>query len=276
MPMEKYISPFTDYGFKKLFGEEDSKSYLLEFINAFLPAHHRINGIQFNKNEYMPETEKRRTAIIDLTCTTEKGETIIIELQREAQTYFVDRSIYYSSCVISQQAQRGNDWHYKLQPVYMISILNFNFSHLQNNDLCTTVQLKTHNNEVFYNKLVYVYLNVKSFAKTEHDLQTEQDKWFFIFKNMANLDHIPESLQTPAFNDLFKKAEVAKMNAEQYAIYSQDLKQIWDENSILDTKLKEGEMKGKLVVAKNLRLMNMSIEQIMQVTGLSQQDIENL
>ncbi len=29
----KYINPFTDYGFKKIFGEEASKNSLISFLN---------------------------------------------------------------------------------------------------------------------------------------------------------------------------------------------------------------------------------------------------
>jgi len=84
--VEKYINPFTDYGFKKLFGEELNKDLLLDFLNELLKEEQgQIKNLTYLKTEYLGDTEIDRKAIFDLYCENEKGEKFIVELQKTKQ-----------------------------------------------------------------------------------------------------------------------------------------------------------------------------------------------
>jgi len=85
----KYINPFTDFGFKKIFGEEASKPLLLDFLNAILPENDWIVSLSFKNNEQLGQTEFDRKAIYDIYCENEKGEKFIVELQKAKQNYRV-------------------------------------------------------------------------------------------------------------------------------------------------------------------------------------------
>jgi predicted transposase/invertase (TIGR01784 family) len=78
---EKYINLFTDFGFKKLFGEEDSKEQLIAFLNTLLPTKHHIKELSYTNNEKLGTTPADRKAIFDLHCTSTSGERFIVELQ---------------------------------------------------------------------------------------------------------------------------------------------------------------------------------------------------
>ena len=93
----KYINPFTDFGFKKIFGEEASKPLLLDFLNALLPLEHHVVDLTFKNSEQLGQTEADRKAIYDIYCDTDKGEKFIVELQKAKQNYFKERTIYYST-----------------------------------------------------------------------------------------------------------------------------------------------------------------------------------
>ena len=54
MSISKYVNPYTDFGFKKLFGEEGSKDLLIDFLNQLLPAHHQIKALSFKNPENLP------------------------------------------------------------------------------------------------------------------------------------------------------------------------------------------------------------------------------
>jgi len=123
---DKFINIFTDFGFKKLFGEEPNKDLLISFLNTLLPEKHHIQDLQFTKNEYQGCSALDRKAIFDLSCTSSTGERFIVELQKAKQNYFKDRSLYYATFPIQEQAQRG-DWDYKLTAVYTVGILDFVF-----------------------------------------------------------------------------------------------------------------------------------------------------
>ena len=103
----KYINPFTDFGFKKIFAEEASKPLLLDFLNAVLPPDDKIKSLTFKKNEQLGQTEFDRKAIYDIFCENQQGEKFIVELQKAKQNYFKDRTIYYSTFPIQEQAEKG-------------------------------------------------------------------------------------------------------------------------------------------------------------------------
>jgi predicted transposase/invertase (TIGR01784 family) len=86
----KYLNPFTDYGFKKIFGEEASKPLLIDFLNALLPQSDKIVDLSFKNNEQLGQTEIDRKTIYDIYCENEKGEKFIVEIKKAKQNYFKD------------------------------------------------------------------------------------------------------------------------------------------------------------------------------------------
>ena len=89
---EKYINPFTDLGFKKLFGEEPNKDLLLDFLNEILKEQQgKIIDLTYLKNEQLGKWEVDRKAIFDLYCENEKGEKFIVKMQKSKQNFFKDR-----------------------------------------------------------------------------------------------------------------------------------------------------------------------------------------
>lgn len=162
---EKYINPLTDFGFKKLFGSEPNKALLIDFLNQVLPEKHRVKDLTYTKNEHLSSNFLDRKAIFDLYCIGQSGEHFIVELQKAQQNFFKDRSIYYASFPIQTQAKRGN-WDYKLEPVYTVGILDFEFDdHKGNPDVLHTVELKNQHCETFYKKLVFIYIELPKFKK---------------------------------------------------------------------------------------------------------------
>ena len=105
----RYINPFTDFGFKKIFAEEASKILLIDFLNNLLPESHIVT-LSFKDKEQTGHAEDDRKAVYDIYCENDKGEKIIIELQKAKQNYFKDRTIYYSTFPIQEQAAKG-EWN---------------------------------------------------------------------------------------------------------------------------------------------------------------------
>ena len=123
----QFINHFTDFGFKKLFGEEANKDILMDFLNELLREEQgEIKSITFLKNEHIGSLDSDRRAIFDIYCENERGDKFIVEMQKAKQDYFKDRSVFYATFPIREQAERG-DWDYKLKAVYTIGILDFVF-----------------------------------------------------------------------------------------------------------------------------------------------------
>ena len=280
---EKYINPFTDYGFKRLFGEEPNKDLLLDFLNELLHNEQgRITDLTYLRNEHLGKIETDRTAIFDLYCENESGEKFIVELQKTKQKFFKDRALYYSTFPIQEQANRG-DWIYELKAVYTIAILDFVFDDDKNEPDKYRYDVKlsdTETNKVFYDKLTFIYLEMPKFIKKVEDLENRFEKWLYVIRNLNRLDRIPDKLREKIFDKLFEVAEIAKFTPEQIQSYEDSLKYYRDIKASLDTKYEEGEIKGKMEekinVAKAGLREGLPIDLIMKLTGLTNEEIERL
>ena len=279
--VEKYINPFTDFGFKKLFGSEPNKDLLADFLNELLPDKHKIHTLSYSKSEYLGPSLSDLKAIFDIFCTNEQGDKFIVEIQRANQIYFKDRSIYYSTFPIQEQAIKGI-WDFRLTAVYTIAILDFVFEN-DNNDqhVVVKVQLKDQDNQVFYEKLTYIYLQMPFFNKTAEELETNFEKWLFVLKNIEKLTEIPSRLKNKIFMKFFGEAEIANLAQEERAAYEQSLKVYRDLKNVTDTAFIEGygvakqEAHNKFVnaIKKAISLGN-SIQETAEIFEISESEVE--
>lgn len=241
-----FVNPFTDFGFKRLFGEEPNKHLLISFLNTLLPVKHQIQDLQYSKNEYQGANALDRKAIFDLNCVSTTGERFIVELQKAKQNFFKDRSVYYATFPIQEQAVKGN-WDFKLAAVYTVGILDFVFDEDVKNhdtDVVHYIQLKNQRNQVFYDKLTFIYITLPQFKKSLNELQTIQDKWFYVFRHLSELDEIPPVLQETVFLQLFEAAKVAKFTPSERQAYENSLKYYRDLKNVTDTARDEGREEG--------------------------------
>ena len=277
---EKYINPFTDYGFKRLFGEEPNKDLLLDFLNELLKDQEgEIKEISYLPAEKLPISQGDRKAVFDLYCTNEKGEKFIVELQKTKQKYFKDRILYYSTFPIQEQAVVGQEWDFKLKNVYTVAILDFVFDEDKDQPEKFRYDVKLSDIEtkkVFYDKLTFVYLEMPKFNKTEKELLTKYDKWLFILRNLNKLDRIPAGLKEEIFLRLFETAEIAKLNKEEFRQYQESLNAYRDIKNSVETAWEEGKMEGRIEIAINSIKLGLDIATITRITGLTKDEIEAL
>lgn len=273
---DKYINPLTDFGFKKLFGTEPNKILLIDFLNQILPERHRITVLSYSRNEHLGLNELDRKAIFDLYCIGKSGERFIVEMQKAKQNFFKDRSVYYASFPIQEQAGKG-EWDYRLEPVYSVGILDFIFDdHKSDEELLHTVELKNQRCEVFYDKLKFIYIELPKFKKQEDELETHFDKWLYVFRHLSNLQDRPKKLQDRVFQKLFDAAEIAKFSPEERDAYEDSLKYYRDLKNVVDTSREEGIIEGIEKIAKKMKGKGMSNSEISELTGLNDDEINDL
>ena len=281
--IEKYVNPFTDFGFKKLFGEEINKDLLLDFLNELLKKEvGRIVELTYLKSEYLGNTALDRKAIFDLYCINDKGVRFIVELQKTKQKFFKDRAVYYATFPIREQAKRA-EWDYRLEPVYTIAILDFVFDEdkAQKDKYRYDVKLlDADTKKVFYDKLTFIYLEMPKFNKTIDQLKTRFDKWLYIIKNLNKFEEIPAKLRDNLFARLFETAELAKFTNEQILNYEDSLKTYRDLKNSIDTAREEGiEIgieKNTLDITENAINAGLSNELIKTITKLSDSKIDEI
>ena len=241
---ERYINFYTDFAFKKLFGTEINKDLLISFLNALLQGREEITEITYLNTEHLGTQEYDRRAVFDVYCKNEKGEHFLVEMQKGEQQFFKDRSIYYSTFAIREQAPRG-EWNYGLKGIYTIGILNFCFNDQKDTSYYHEVKLMdTATKEIFYDKLTFIYLEMPKFTKTEDELTTLFDKWLYAIRNLASLMERPRALQEKVFQHLFEAAEIAKFDKKERYEYEESLKVYRDWFSVMETAELRGMAKG--------------------------------
>jgi predicted transposase/invertase (TIGR01784 family) len=247
---DKYVGLLTDFGFKRVFGTEVNKRLLIDFLNTLLPGNHQIKDLTFKNSENTGNTSVDRRAIFDIYCQSENGDRFIVEIQKAKQNFFKDRSVFYSTFPIQEQALKG-EWDFKLSPVYAVGILDFVFAdHKNSTTIIHTVELKDQDCNVFYDKLKFIYIELPKFTKTVDQLESHVDKWLFLLRNLAELDDRPDSIQEEIFSELFEVAEIANLSPKEQDIYQNTLKYYRDANNIADylrqEAVKEGLEKGRV------------------------------
>ena len=293
MAGSRYINPYTDFGFKKLFGEEANKELLVGFLNVFLPEKHHIKTLTFCNTEERGEIKAHRKAVYDIFCQGQNGEHFIVEMQQAEQNWFKDRAVFLSSFPIRDQAVPGKKWDFQLKAVYLIAVLGFEYDkNEERRKLRRNVKLKDQDGEEFYDKLEFIFLQMPLFNKTEAELVTYEDKWYYFLKNLPDFTEIPAILREPIFERAFAVAEVANMTKEELRLYEESLVAYWDNYSVIETAENRGRVEGraegraegrdegraeeKLENARNLKNAGVSVAIISQSLGLSTDEIERL
>ena len=304
---ERYISLLTDFGFKRIFGSDINKDLLIDFLNSLFNGEQVVKNVTYLNSEHVGDVYAERKAIFDVYCENEHGEKFIVEMQNAYQTYFKDRSLYYATFPIREQAPKGDNWNFKLQHVYVVALLNYDmneeaFSHESINHDVGLLDKQTH--KVFNNKLTFKYVEIARFNKDINELETNFDKWLYVLRNLSRLDNQPTYLRNEVFNRLFSQAEIARFDKTELKAYEDSLKAYRDIKNSLDTAKEEGRAEGRaeglaegraeglaegraeghaegasekaLAVARELLAMNMSIDNIKKVTGLTDDEIHNL
>ena len=166
---DRYISLLTDFGFKRIFGTAPNKDLLICFLNSLFDGTQVVRDVMYMNNEHVGDLYADRKAIFDVYCEGENGEKFIVEMQNAYQEFFKDRSLFYSTFPIREQARKGSNWDFQLSHVYTIALLNFDMKDeaFDKDDIRHTIKLcdtKTH--KVFYRKLDFIYVEIAKFTKS--------------------------------------------------------------------------------------------------------------
>lgn len=313
--MSKFINPFTDWGFKYLFGREVSKDILIDFLNDLLEGERVITDLSFLNTEQTPLAREERKAVFDLFCETSTGETIIVEMQNREQPYFKDRGLFYMARTIVGQAPQGL-WNYRLKAVYGIFFLNFRLNETGGKFRTDVILADRETGKTFSDKFRQIYLELPRFVKEEEECETDFERWIYVLKNMETLERLPFKARKAVFDRLEKIAATANLTSAQREQYEAEWMAYNDYYNTLDFAVQEGMQKGlqqgmqkgmqqgmqkglqqgmqegrqmglqegmeqgwkksQYAIAANLKNLGTSIETIAAATGLSREEIEKL
>ena len=268
---ERYISLLTDFGFKRIFGTAINKDLLICFLNSLFDGKQVVKDVSYLNPEHVGDIYTDRKAIFDVYCEGENGEKFIVEMQNAYQTYFKDRSLFYSTFPIREQA----------------ALLNFDMNEeaFEKEKIRHSVQLcDTATHKVFYDKLELIYVEIAKFNKSLEELETLYDKWLYALKNLYKLTQRPKELCDKVFDRLFEEAEIAKFTPQELREYEASKIAYRDIKNSVDTAKREGIAEGmekgmekkSHEIAKKMLKKGMDEATVMEITGLSAELIQKL
>ena len=283
--MGVFIDPCTDYGFKRIFGDE---KLLINFLNSLLEGERVITKLEYMNNERVAKQKDERRVIYDLYCKTDTGEHIIVEMQKRSQKHFKDRALYYSACSIVEQGTKG-DWNYELTPVYGVFFIDFVLDTDVSDYYCKDVTLvEKYSGKVFSNKLRHIFIELPRFMKSKSECDSFFECWIYNLANMKEMNEMTFKDRDAIFGRLEEIASRANLTKEERAQYEYEWKVYNDYYNCLDYAeekgmtigmekgMEKGREEEKLEIARNLKTMGLPSESIAQATGLTIEEIENL
>lgn len=282
--MGKFVNPFTDIGFKRIFGQEVSKPLLLDFLNCLLKGERNITDLQFLDKEQPADYRDDRSLIYDIFCLTDTGEKIIVEMQNKEQPHFADRCLYYYSQAVSRQGERGADWDYQIDAVYLVAFVNFNMEGLANIFRTDVVLMNKQRGIPFSDKERFIFLQLPVFKKEADECRDDFERWIYVLKNMEILDRMPWAAKDSVFHKLAEIGEVSNMTKDERLKYDAALRHYRDTLNVMRSAedkgrqqgLTEGRQQANIQTAKNLLAMGLSVDQIAKATGLNCEEIMKL
>ena len=255
-----YANLTNDYMFKRVFGSEECKDILIAFLNRIV-GNGDIEDVTFQNTEHLGPTADGRRAVFDIAVRTKSGEEYIIEMQLAQQEYFRDRSLFYASYPILNQAALAKEefrkthgdagvfsWNFRLKPVRFIAVVNFPMTHSLEWDesrYFSSYRLKEdESGELLHDKLQFIFLELARFDKREDELESYCDKWMYLFKNMSHLRERPKVFDENEFDRLFEMAELCNFTPDEYYNYQNSQKMIYDYENTIDFAKKQGRTEG--------------------------------
>ena len=301
----KYLDPKADLTFKKIFGNHPKR--LISLLNALLPLseEEQIHEIEYLPTELVPELEGHKNTIVDVLCTDARERKFCVEMQMEWSNAFKQRVLFNASKLYVSQAKKGEKYC-ALQPVYSLNLVNDIFEH-------DTPEF-IHNYRIVHDKdsnkviegLHFTFIELPKF--TPHSISDKRMMvlWLrFLTEINANTQEIPsdllrdpeigkavEELKISGFTDAELRAydkfwdSVRVEKTLQYDSYQQGMEKGMEKGMEegmakgMEKGMAKGEEVGKsqrsIEIAKNMLAKGMDAAMVMEITGLTESQMQQL
>jgi predicted transposase/invertase (TIGR01784 family) len=281
----KYLDPKNDLTFKKIFGEHPE--ILLDFLNSILPlpSDRQIVELSYLQAEQTPVIPLFKNSIVDVKCIDSAGRIFIVEMQMLWTDSFAGRVVFNASKAYVKQLEKGEEYK-NLQPVYALSLVNqiYDFSTPEYLHHYKIVNIENQN--MTLDGLEFVFVELPKIIAENLPTDVRKRAWLRFFteiKDHSTVIHqeIKNNAETLKALDLL---EESAFNADELARYDKHWDNVSIEKTILGDARRsgliegkiEGLLEGKIQVAINLKKLGFSIEQIIEATGLSIEEIKKL
>ena len=289
----KFIDPRIDFAFKKIFGSEDTKDILVNFIESLLnlSGNKKLKEISILDPFNAPRVQGMKLSIVDVKCTDLRGITYIVEMQVKKTKAFFKRIQYNAAKTYANQIARGEDYP-KLNQVIAVTITGFTLFEELDAYVTRHATTETETGKEYLAEIIYYVVELSKFKKNIDTLDNLLDKWIWFIKYASEIEEIPDNLKEEIFVHAFEKARLANMSPLELEYYDKASMSIADDIGAMELAKEEGEKAGmvkgmaKGVVkgkeeqqqstAKKMKEKGYTMDEIAELTGLSTLEIEKI
>jgi len=248
VPDSVFANLLTDYMFKRVYGNKD---VLLTFLNMIL-TDIDVADLEYQSTEALGNSPNERKAIYDIKCRSKEGEIFIVEMQLARQKHFIDRSLYYLSMAINQQANIANseaklndrEWNYAINPVIFIAFTNFELPHQDNfpeNEYISEYMLReTKTGELMTRLQKYIFIELPRFSSPADQCISELEKWVYSMRHMHKLKNRPSNFNEESLARLYDLSKFANFETDEYQLYKDSLMYVSDYKNTIEYAKEEG------------------------------------
>jgi len=273
----KFVDIMNDIAFHKIFGNENKKEILISFLNAVLKLEKgsRIKKVKLINPYQFPRVKGQKVTIIDIKAQDENNYSYIIEMQVTEKDGLDKRIQYYSAKGYVNQIDKGDDYP-KLKKMIFIGILNFKYF-AGTNYLSRHLILDAETKENKLKDFEFNFIELPKFKKKKvEELETIIEKWTFFIKNAKKLTMIPINTDDEGLKEAYIEADRHNWTKEELEEYEYAEMREQDERGAVALAEKRGKEDEKIEIAKEMIKENFTKEQIIKITKLSVEIIDQL
>jgi predicted transposase/invertase (TIGR01784 family) len=291
-----YLPLKMDFVFKYVFTNDLGALASLISSILFPGGDKRVEVIEIISSEIIPIFKNGKRTFLDLKLLckilpSEEDNLIQIELQVAEQTGYIQRSLYYATGLIQHQLKVGESY-FQLTPIIQINILDFSL--LPDENIVSRYLLKEFDsNKILTEDFQMIYVELPKFQKTEIEgLHTEAEIWFYLLKNIQDLteeSRMEILKKKPDLKNAFGVLEMYSSDPEKQREFEERLRA--DENYAyelavryekgiekgfekgIEEGIEKGEFRKSLETARKMKDKKFSSDEIMDITGLSEDDL---
>ncbi len=287
------INPRVDIAFKKIFGVEENKDLLISLINAIVSPKDQVSDITLLNPYNAQHFKTDKLSILDLKAHSKDGKRFNIEIQISDEADYDKQALYYWAKLYTEQLKASEDYS-KLSKAIGIHILNFT-SIPEVERYHNVFHITEKSSGVLYFKDLELHtIELKKFAKNDLDeglssfmgrIKSAMDLWvaFLTKHELIEQAHLSGSLESSTVEKALHVLKVMNFSDEEREAYDGHLKWLMIEANTLkkseDKGRAEGKVEGehlaKIAIAKNLVGRGLSMDEIVDITGLSSTELES-
>ena len=283
----KFINPKVDYAFKKIFGSQQSKDFLISFLNGII-----YNGEKTIKdltivNPFNPgKIISLKETYLDVKAVLVDGSIVIIEMQMARRTAFNKRVAYNLSKAYANQLDKGENYPL-LNPAIALTITDFILfkntdDNINKDDYINkfVFQEETKKYKCLEKELRLIFVELPKFKKSLSELKNLTDKWIYFLQEAASFDEIPENLgEVAEIEQALNMANFINMTPEELEIVENRGIAMQDERGRIAYAEEQARLNQTIALVKLLitqRFGEVNDEISSQIEGLPLEDVEDL